>query len=171
MFKDKELREASRNEEKYIETVIGQHYEEIYKYCCRHLSQKEYAEDITQEVFLNFISHIEQYREYGKIRNYLYVIARNKIINLGKRKSSLPDCESNNHTETKETEKIIERLYIADKLADMDELDSELLILRYYQELRIKYISIILNMPVSTVRYKMKSAENKLKLSLEEDDV
>lgn len=51
MFKDKELREAARNEEKYIETVIGQHYKEIYKYCCRHLSQKEYAEDITQEVF------------------------------------------------------------------------------------------------------------------------
>lgn len=86
MFKDKELREAARNEEKYIETVIGQHYEEIYKYCCRHLSQKEYAEDITQEVFLNFISHIEQYREFGKIRNYLYVIARNMIINFGKRK-------------------------------------------------------------------------------------
>ena len=59
----------------------------------------------------------------------------------------------------------------ADKLASMDELDRELLILRYYQELRIKDISIILDMPVSTVRYKMKSAEKKLKLSLEEDDV
>lgn len=53
----------------------------------------------------------------------------------------------------------------------MDELDRELLILRYYQELRIKDISIILDMPASTVRYKMKSAEKKLKLILEEDDV
>ena len=171
MFKDKELREASRNEEKYIETVIGQHYEEIYKYCCRHLSQKEYAEDITQEVFLNFISHIEQYREFGKIRNYLYVIARNMIINFGKRKAAMPDYDGKNYTEPKETEKIVERLYIADKLTSMDELDRELLILRYYQELRIKDISIILDMPASTVRYKMKSAEKKLKLILEEDDV
>ena len=79
--------------------------------------------------------------------------------------------DGKNYTEPKETEKIIERLYIADKLTSMDELDRELLILRYYQELRIKDISIILDMPASTVRYKMKSAEKKLKLILEEDDV
>ena len=83
----------------------------------------------------------------------------------------MPDYDGKNYTEPKETEKIVERLYIADKLASMDELDRELLILRYYQEVRIKDISIILDMPVSTVRYKMKSAEKKLKLSLEEDDV
>ena len=83
----------------------------------------------------------------------------------------MPHYDGKNYTEPKETEKIVERLYIADKLASMDELDRELLILRYYQELRIKDISIILDMPVSTVRYKMKSAEKKLKLSLEEDDV
>ena len=53
MFKDKELREAARNEEKYIETVIGQHYKEIYKYCCRHLSQKEYAEDNGYHLWTN----------------------------------------------------------------------------------------------------------------------
>ncbi|MFQ7288770.1 MAG: RNA polymerase sigma factor [Lacrimispora saccharolytica] len=49
----------------------------------------------------------------------------------------------------------------------MDDLDKEIIILRYYQELRIKDISQIIDIPASTVRYKLKNAEKALKNRLE----
>ena len=33
----------------YLEKLITDNYEPIYKYCCRHLNQRQAAEDITQE--------------------------------------------------------------------------------------------------------------------------
>ena len=64
---------------KEMEEIIRENYGDIYKYCFRHLNRKGEAEDMTQEVFLRFLTHREQYREYGKIKNYLYVIAGNAV--------------------------------------------------------------------------------------------
>ena len=65
----------------YLEKLITDNYESIYKYCCYHLNQRHAAEDLTQEVFLKFLNNLDSYRDYGKIKNYLYVIAGNLIRN------------------------------------------------------------------------------------------
>ena len=62
-----------------IEILIEKNYMSIYKYCFFHVGNREIAQDITQEVFLKFIREIDRYREYGKLLNYLYVIAKNTI--------------------------------------------------------------------------------------------
>ena len=64
----------------YLEKLITDNYEPIYKYCCRHLNQRQAAEDITQETFLKFLNSLDNYRDYGKIRNYLYVQRRCRIL-------------------------------------------------------------------------------------------
>ena len=56
---------------------------------------------------------------------------------------------------------------IWEALDSLDDLDKEIIILRYYQELRIKDISQIIDIPASTVRYKLKNAEKTLKNRLE----
>ena len=162
------LRKEEYDEKQKLEIIILEHYEEIYKYCYRHLGRKEPAEDITQEVFLKFMVHSGEYREKGKMRNYLYVIARNAIRDFRKKKTledrySVPELGQSD-----ETGQMIERIHIADCLASLSHADRELIILRYYQELKFKDIAAILEMPVSTVRYQMKQAEQRLKERLEE---
>ncbi len=68
----------------YLEKLITENYESIYKYCCYHLNQRQAAEDLTQEVFLKFLNNLDHYRDHGKIKNYLYVIAGNLIRNYYK---------------------------------------------------------------------------------------
>ena len=41
------------------------------------------------------------------------------------------------------------------------------MILRYYQELKIKDIAAVTGMPASTVRYRLKTAEKELRRMLE----
>lgn len=44
--------------------------------------------------------------------------------------------------------------------------ERELIILRYYQEMRLKDIAAVMEMPVSTARYKLKQAEKILREKL-----
>lgn len=64
-------------------------------------------------------------------------------------------------------DKKLMQMSIWEALDSLDDLDKEIIILRYYQELRIKDISQIIDIPASTVRYKLKNAEKTLKNRLE----
>ena len=60
-----------------------------------------------------------------------------------------------------------ERVEIREALAALESPDREIVLLRYYQELKIKDIAAVMGMPASTVRYRLKTAEKELKRRLE----
>lgn len=62
------------------------YYSSIYQYCLLHINDPYEAEDLTQEVFTRFFSNLYRYKEYGKVKNYLYTIAGNTVKNYYKRK-------------------------------------------------------------------------------------
>jgi RNA polymerase sigma factor (sigma-70 family) len=153
-----------------LERLIREYYADIYRYCCCHVGNRMDAEDITQEVFLKFLSSLEHYAEYGKIKNYLYVIARNQILDHGKsRKILLLEAFPENMADNEATQgcDLDERLQVLDAVADLEDQERELIILRYYQDLTIKEIAVITGKAPSTVRYTLKKAEKILRSSLE----
>lgn len=160
-------------DEENKDRLIRENYADIYVYCFRHLGHRETAEDITQETFLRFLRNMERYREYGKIKNYLYVIAGNVIRDHYRKTKELP-VEKEMYTEGKsmpdmDVEHAAERVEIREALAAVESPDREIIILRYYQELKIKDIAAVMNMPASTVRYRLKTAEKELKRRLEKE--
>ena len=136
-------------EDGHLEKLITDHYESIYKYCCYHLNQRHAAEDLTQEVFLKFLSNL--------IRNYYKKPKEVCIEDGGNREETVPDHAGD----------ILDRLMVMDALSALDQTEKDIVILRYYQDQRIRDISRILGIPASTVRYKLKNAEKKLKSTLE----
>lgn len=164
------LTEKIYYEKDWPEDLVRDNYADIYRYCWRYLGQKETAEDITQEVFLKFFKNIEKYREYGKLKNYLYVIARNMIRDYYRK---FPGNAENFQREKEgffsvipendEMERAETRFVIREALMKLEKKERDIIILRYYQELRIRDIAQILEMPASTVRYRLKQAEKKLR--------
>lgn len=71
------LRRMHQGEEMAIEEFVRKYYPLILRYCRLHLWDDSFAEDVTQEVFARFFRSLPQYRHYGKLPNYLYVIAGN----------------------------------------------------------------------------------------------
>lgn len=152
----------------YLEKLIADNYGEIYRYCCLHLNQRQAAEDITQEVFLKFLDSLDSYRDYGKIRNYLYVIAGNLVKNYYKKSRETCVGEiKDGETVPDGTDGIVDRVMISEALSALEKTEKDIVILRYYQDQRIRDISRILGIPASTVRYKLKNAEKQLKSTLE----
>ena len=99
------------------------------------------------------------------------MIAGNVIRDHYRKPKELP-VEKEMYTEGKsmpdmDVEYAAERVEIREALAALESPDREIVILRYYQELKIKDIAAVMNMPASTVRYRLKTAEKELKRRLE----
>ena len=59
MFENKRLIKLTNSNDE-IDQVIQKNYMSIYKYCYYHVGNSNAAQDITQEVFLKFLKHIDR---------------------------------------------------------------------------------------------------------------
>lgn len=149
------------------ELIIRENYMCIYKYCFYHLGNRDVAQDITQDVFLKFLKELDGYREYGKLKNYLYVIARNSIRDYIRRIKEINLYAVSEKFDSGGIDKKLDQISVWEALNSLEEPEKDIVILRYYQDMRIKDISQVMDIPASTVRYKLKSAEKKMKKRLE----
>lgn len=165
MFEKRQWRQLHYDEDE-AEALIRKHYKDIYRYCYYHVGNRETAQDITQDVFLKFMKELENYSECGKLKNFLYVIAKNSVKDYYRKykEAGLEDYREESYDGG--LEEADKRLDVFKALGSLDDFDRELIILRYYQELKIKEIVQLVDMPASTVRYKLKNAEKELKRRL-----
>lgn len=66
--------------DRMYERMLTAYYDEIFRYCYHHVGSRETAEDLCQDTFVSFLEHKSDYHSRGKLKNYLYTIARNKCI-------------------------------------------------------------------------------------------
>ncbi|MDO5424653.1 MAG: RNA polymerase sigma factor [Eubacteriales bacterium] len=165
MFEQKRLQSLICDKDR-LDAFIRENYADIYRYCFYHVGEKDLAQDITQEAFLKFLKGLEHYEEYGKLKNYLYVIARNCIRDSFRkpRETALEDAAE--PFSDGGLEGLPARVDLSRALQSLEPLERELLLLRYEQELKLRDIARILQLPVSTARYKLKHAEKTLKARL-----
>ena len=68
----------------------------LYQYILVMVRDEGAADDIFQEVFLNFYRRIKEYHPEGKLKSYLFTSARNRILNFfrdGNKMFSLDDTD------------------------------------------------------------------------------
>ena len=118
--------------------------------------------------FLKFLKSLDTYREYGKLKNYLYVVAKHTIKDFFRKRYEITEEIEAEISCDGGLDNVPLQIDIWREIQKLDSLDKELIILRYYQELKVKDIAQIVNLPTSTVGYKIKRIEKLLKLRLEE---
>ena len=140
-------------------------YDKIYRYVYFRMKNQEVAEDITQETFLRFIS------QKGNIHNYeikyLYTIARNLCVDEHRRLK--PESLSEDYEENAGAfdELLEERLVVRQALAKLSLEDQEILLLRHVNNESVGTISNALGISRFALYRRLKSAEEKLRASLE----
>lgn len=183
------VRKMKNGDEQELENFVREYYPSILRYCYRHVFDADEAEDMTQETFERFFSSLDRYRHYGKALNYLYVIAGNLCKNvlrsrreiafsqLGAEnaKKILPKAEKDFGTgirsrkETEESELHVVQIDLEQAVRQMPEELREVVILYYFQELKLREIAGILEIGLPLVKYRMKKAKEHLKGVLGED--
>ncbi len=68
---------------------VQRYHGRLFAYARQQLGQSADAEDMVQEVFINFIRALNAYRAESSVESFLFTILRRKIIDSYRRKSTL----------------------------------------------------------------------------------
>ena len=143
--------------------LVHKYYDSVYFYCVRRCyGDCDIASDLTQDIFLKLVESLPRYRFIGKFQNYLYTMAVNTCNNyLKKRHIEQIELTDNFTTERKET--------VQKALDLLPEIQREVVILRYYHDLKVKDIATITGVGVSTVQSRIYQGLRKLEKVLERE--
>lgn len=161
-----------KGNEDAFDVFVRKYYDEILKYCGCHCFEPEYAEDLAQETFIHFFTNLSDYRHVGKAKNFLYTIARNLCRNHYKKAKETPidDSELTDLAEAAEfTSDILTKLEVEDALARLSDELRDVVVLYYFQDLKLSEIADILKIGLPLVKYRMKQARIQLKKYLEQE--
>lgn len=153
-----------------FEIIVRKYYQSIYLFCCRRLNgDPDTAADITQDVFLKLLENIQSVRTIGKFQNYLLTIAVNTCNNYYKKAKpmymdleTLADIEvADNTFEKIELDELKTDVQYA--INTLPDYQKEVIILRFYYDLKIREIANITKVSVSTVKSRLQQGIKKLK--------
>ncbi len=141
---------------------VRKYYPDILKYCFFHCRDRAWAEDLTQDVFLRFLSALDGYQHRGKVKAYLYAIAANLCRDQAGARRELPLEEAPEPAE--DPAPVLEdRLLLEMALARLPEEFRQVLVLHYYQGLKLSEVAAALDIGLSLVKYRLKRGKELLR--------
>ena len=164
------LQKMKSGDESAIDEFVKKYYPAILKYSFFHVNDQSKAEDITQDTFERFFRSFPDYRHYGKAKNYLYVIAGNLCKNTYRKRKEEP-LESVPDQSVWPLDRVIDSLVLEQALRQLPEEMRDVLILHYYQDLKLKEIAKIQEIGLPLVKYRIKAAKERLREILGEEEL
>lgn len=148
----------------------------IFNLCLNYVKAPEEAKDLAQDIFITAYRALPKLREENKFGAWLYQIAVNHCRNRYKRLSrrgffsnrSLDDPDTylqvtGDESPENKLEKNDVIQFVRKTIDSLGGAEREILILRDLQELSYDEISIILDIPLGTVKSKLNRARSSLK--------
>lgn len=171
------LRRLRDRDERAFRELIDAHRDRVFNITYRMLGNRAESEDVTQEVFISVFKTIESFREESKFSTWLYRVAVNACKNRIKYLARRHDRDRDELDETSQAtngavngapvraaqpdkalasmqmEKLLQQA-----IADLDEDQRAVVILRDVEELSIEEICEITGLPDGTVKSRLHRA-------------
>jgi RNA polymerase sigma factor (sigma-70 family) len=172
LIRDEELgRQLQAGNEAAMEALVHRYHRPIYAYLYRLTGHREVAEDLAQETFIRLLTRIGEYQPDRPFRPWLYTIAHNlyKDYCRAAEQRALPSPEpipQETPSPIDLTERIAEQAEVAAAVGALGEGEREVLVLRYWGDLKVDQIAAITGIPPGTVKSRLFHAIQKLKRRL-----
>lgn len=160
----------------YFLQIYDAYADDIFRFCALKVSNRELAQDLTQEVFTRFWQALREGTVMRSERALLYTVARNLVIDwYRKKKESSLDAMADSGIEfggedaddvTREAE-MGEALRI---VRGLDEPSRDALLMRYVEGLSPKEIATITGESANAVSVRLNRAMKKVRASMHTDD-
>lgn len=153
--------------------LVQRHQEPLIGFLRRLLHDEDEVFDVAQEAFLAAYRNLWRYSPKYTFRAWLYVIARNKALDLLRKRqreglAPLDDVVTDPHPGPEDLWLAKEQaLWLEKIMAEMPEHYRQALYLRYRQELSYEEIALVLEVPVSRVKTYLHRGKEKLRQQLE----
>ena len=140
----------------------------IFNYARTITRNKEMAEDVTHDVFLQIYKHAERLAKMVEPVAYIMVAARNQSLDYLKRDkrivASLEDI-----SETEAARQTFDRMLIEDAFLQLPLNQRETIYLHHICGLTQKEVSKVMGVPLATVKWRSKKALTQLRTYLLHD--
>jgi len=147
----------------------------IFRYCYYRVSDRDIAKDLVQETFTRTWKYLVDEKEIKNMRAFLYRVANNLVIEEYRKKKSTPVSLDKlqekgfdpGHDEGSKIQSIVEGKDILALLERLESQNSDVVIMRYINELSLKEISEILGESENTISVRIHRALKQIRILLE----
>lgn len=168
-----QLLAARRRDPAAFEALVRRHQGALYNFCLRMLGRMDDAADVAQETFVQLFTHLAQLDEREPLAPWLFRVARNRCIDVIRRRRTLPldmsdDLgESTLLAEPADEEPLPEELaeradlqdVLARAIAELPPTYAEVVALRYAGDRSFAEIAEILDCDEGTARVRFHRAK------------
>lgn len=170
------------NPDKNFDVLYRSVYKTIYVMTYSYMKSKEDAEDLTQEIFIKIYNNIDSLKNVKAFNSWMNTIVVNscyRALNMKKkelRDVSIDDDDyfvEHKNENIEELPEIILEVNESNKkivraIGDLPRIISEVIMMYYFQGLKVKQISSILKVEEATVKSRLFQGRKKLKLVLKD---
>jgi RNA polymerase sigma factor (sigma-70 family) len=179
MLADSELvAEILSGSQPAMEILVRRHYRPVFDFVYRKTGDYHAACDLTQEVFVKMMRSLGGYREIEKFRGWLLTIAVNccrdyhraGLSRTGREEALTPDLAGRHDNVWDIFSRKAARERVKEAVQSLPALQKEVILLRFYHDLKIREIAGITGSKEPTVKSRLRQALEKLRHLLAESE-
>jgi RNA polymerase sigma-70 factor, ECF subfamily len=160
---------AAGGDAEAMAALLQRHFDYVHAICRRMLRDPVAAEDARQEVLFRAASRIRSFDQRSSFRTWIFVIARNVVLNEIRSRDRIPvpagALGATMAVASGEPEADT-RLDIDAALERLSAARRDVIVLRYLCDLSYQEIAEVLDVPVNTVRTRLRRALGDLRVLL-----
>ena len=166
MTTDEQLvEEFQRGSREAFAELFRRYRDKMYGFFRRRTANPARAEELAQETFLAALKAAPRFEPRALVRTWLFGIAMNLLMADRRKTAGLPflTVQSEAVEAPAKTSDPAAALWVRSALAQLDDEQREVLLLREYEQLSYAEIATLLSLPVNTVRSRLFRARMALK--------
>ena len=155
-------------QEKLIE-YIKENQEKLYRIAYTYTKNQEKALDVVQEAITKSLENINKLRHEEYVKTWFYRILLNEAIKASKNDKTFVDYDSVEkelHINSHENE-LVEKIDIYETIQKLNEKLKTVIILRFFENLKIEEIAYITKTNSNTVKSRLYKGMEKIKKEIE----
>ncbi len=159
-------KERSESDE-MLEKMFFNNGDALLRMCYLYLNDAGQAEDALQETFLKAYQKFGSFRNEASLKTWLTRIAVNTCKNMLRSRREFSQMPIDWPGEPG-TDQVVERLSLCEEIGRLPLPYREVILLRYYQEMDQRSIANLLQIPQTTVAYRIRQGKKLLSKGLRE---
>ena len=171
------LIEAAKLDINRFGPLYDKYYKQIFNYLNQRLDDKETAFDVTSQVFLKAMTNLSKYQFKGvPFSSWLYRIAYSELMQLFREKKAQRTVNADVSDLKHLCEEIKENYYddflpvLLKVLAELDELELQLVEMRFFEKRPFKEVAEVLKLSETNAKVKLHRLLEKIKKSLKNNN-
>lgn len=151
-----------------FESFINENLDSVYRFAYSYTKNKEDAEDVINESVVKAIRSLDSLKKSDSIKPWFYRIVANTALSALKAKSKLVYMDKEELEPIQASEDDYSKLNFMDIVENVPVKYKEIIILRYFENMKISEVAQVLGLNESTAKTRLYKALEILRVNIGE---